>query len=390
VGKKTLNVAIIGGGFMGKAHSSAWLQVGKFFDVDYNINLKVCVGNNSPLEDFAKNWGYDEVSYDWKATIEREDIDIVDIVTPTSMHKEMVIAAARAGKHIVCEKPFTISYEDAVEMYEEAKKAGIVHYLNHNYRKVPAVAFAKQLVDEGKLGDIYHWRGAYLQDWIIDPSFPVSWHLKEECAGGGPLYDLTTHAMDLARFIIGEPKAVSAINKTFIAERPKAGAGAATFSAGVNNNPSEMEKVDVDDASFAIVEFENGAIGSVESSRFANGRKNYNDFEIYGSKGSLHFNLERMNELEFFDATLPVAEQGYTRIMTTEDVHPYEAAWWPPGHIIGYGNTFTNGFADFLNALKEGKDASPNFEDGVRIIQAVRAIKMAGDEGRRVTLDEVK
>lgn len=388
--KKALNVAVIGGGFMGKAHSNAWMKVTKFFNVDYEINLRVLVGNHTPVGELARKWGYDEVSYDWKATVCREDIDIVDIVTPTFMHKEMVIAAAKAGKQIVCEKPLTLTYLDAKEMLDAANAAGVLHYLNHNYRRAPAVALAKQLVEEGRLGTIYHWRGAYLQDWIMDPNYPVSWQLKRECAGGGPLYDLSSHALDLARFIIGEPVAVSAVNKTFILERPAAGTGAAAFTAGTGVDTTQMLPVEVDDASFAIIEFENGALGSIESSRFAQGRKNYNDFEIYGSKGAIHFNLERMNELEFLDATQPGREQGFRKILATQPDHPYESVWWPAGHIVGYEHTFVNAFADFLNALASKKTVEPNFCDGAKIIRVLQAIQLSSQEGRRVRIDEIQ
>ncbi len=388
--KKTLNVAVIGGGFMGKAHSNAWSKVTKFFDTGCEINLKVLVGNKAPVEKLATTWGYDEVSYDWKSVVNRDDIDIVDIVTPTFMHKEMVIGAAKAGKAIFCEKPFTLTYTDALEALQAVKEAGVFHYLNHNYRRVPAVALAKQLVDEGRLGTIYHWRGAYLQDWIMDPNYPVSWHLKKECAGGGPLYDLSSHALDLARFIIGEPTAVTAVNRTFIKERPAAGTGAAAFTAGTGVDKSRMLPVTVEDASFAIVEFENGALGSIESSRFAQGRKNHNDFEIYGSKGAIHFNFERMNELQFLDATEPLREQGYRTILATENVHPYESAWWPSGHIVGYEHTFVNAFADCLKALMSGESVTPNFEDGVRIIRLLQAIQLSDREHRRVTVDEIQ
>lgn len=388
--KKTLNVAVIGGGFMGKAHSNAWMKVTKFFDVDFDINLKVLVGNHSPVEALAQKWGYDEVSYDWKETVCREDIDIVDIVTPTFMHKQMAIAAVKAGKQVLCEKPLTLTYSEAKEMVAAAQQAGVLHYLNHNYRRAPAVALAKQLIDEGRLGTIYHWRGAYLQDWIMDPEYPVSWHLKKECAGGGPLYDLSSHMLDLARFLIGEPVAVTAVNKTFITERPKAGVGTATFTAGTGVDTTKRVPVEVDDASIAILEFENGALGTVESSRFAQGRKNYNDFEIYGSKGALHFNLERLNELEFLDATQPGREQGFRTILVTQPDHPYESVWWPAGHIIGYEHTFVNAFADFLKALSAGEPVAPNFCDGAKIVRLLQAIQLSGEEGRRVKVEEIQ
>lgn len=388
--KKQLNIAMIGGGFMGKAHSNAWLRVSEFFDVPFKPVLKVIAGNKSKLEDFAENWGYEDVTYDWRTVMERDDIDVVDIGTPTYEHKEMVIAAAKAGKHIVCEKPFTLTYADAKEMLDAANNAGIVHYLNHNYRRVPAVAFAKQLIEEGRIGQIFHWRGAYLQDWITDPNFPLSWQLRAECAGGGPLYDLTSHAMDLARYLIGEPAAVTAVNKTIIKERPLPGVGATAFSSGTGADTSQMAPVTVDDASFTIAEFECGALGSVETSRFATGRKNFNDFEIYGSKGSIKFNLEKMNELEFLDATAPGREQGFRRLLVTEADHPYLSAWWPSGHIIGYEHTFVNAFRDFLMAVDGQETITPDFNDGAQIIRILEAIKKSSDEQRRVSISEIQ
>lgn len=390
MGKKKMNVAMIGGGFMGKAHSNAWRRVNEFFDADFQPVLKVIAGNKTPLEDFASRWGYEEVTYDWRTVIQRDDIDIVDIGTPTYEHKEMVIAAAKAGKHIVCEKPFTLTYADAKEMLDAVEKAGVVHYLNHNYRRAPSVGYAKQLIEEGRIGTVYHYRGTYLQDWITDPNFPLSWQLRKEYAGGGPLFDLTSHAMDLARFLIGEPEAVTAVNKTFIKQRPLPGVGATAFTSGTGVSKTEMGNVEVDDASFAITEFKNGALGSIESSRYAVGRKNFNDFEIYGSKGALKFNLERMNELEFFDFTVPGNEQGYRRILVTEADHPYMSAWWPSGHIIGYEHTFVNAFYDFLKAIAGRDVIKPDFNDGAQIIRILEAIRKSSDEGRRVTIDEIQ
>jgi len=321
--------------------------------------------------------------------MERDDIDIVNIGTPTFEHKDMVIAAAKAGKHIICEKPFTLTYADAKEMLDAVNEAGVVHYLNHNYRKVPAVAFAKKLIDDGRLGQIFHWRGAYLQDWITDPNFPLSWQLRKECAGGGPLYDLTSHAMDLARYLIGEPEAVTAVNKTIIKERPLPGVGATAFSSGTGTDMSQMAPVEVDDASFAVVEFKNGVLGSIETSRFATGCKNYNYFEVYGSKGSLRFNLERMNELEFLDATDPGPEQGFRTLAATDGAFPYADAWWPSGHIIGYEHTFVHAFRDFLYAIDGKETVKPDFNDGAQIIRILSAIQKSSDEQRRVAIDEI-
>ncbi|MDD4079885.1 MAG: Gfo/Idh/MocA family oxidoreductase [Eubacteriales bacterium] len=387
--KKTLNVAMIGGGFMGKAHSNAWLQVNHFFDAPYKVKLKAIVGSRTPQEDFAANWGYESVSYDWREVVDRDDIDIVDIGTPPWLHMDIAIAAAKAGKHVVCEKPLGLNYAQCLKMAKAAKEAGVVNYLNHNYRRVPAVAYAKQLVDEGRLGKIYHWRGAYLQDWIMDPDFPLTWHLKAETAGGGVLYDLGSHAVDLARFIIGEPESVMAMGKTFITHRPLPGATSATFSKGEVDSAARREPVTVDDAFFMTFEFGNGILGSIDVSRFASGRKNHNDFEIYGEKGALKFNFERMNELQYLDFTDPAGEQGFRTILVTEGTHPYVKAWWPSGHPIGYEHSFTNAFYDFLSAIDSGEPLHPDFEDGAKIIRVLEAAKKSSFEGRKVRIDEI-
>ncbi|MCI8993096.1 MAG: Gfo/Idh/MocA family oxidoreductase [Eubacterium sp.] len=389
--KKKLNIAIIGVGFMGRAHSNAWSQLAKFFDIDYDIVLKAVAGRSEEkVKAFSEKWGYEEYTTDWHTLLDRDDIDVIDILTPTAEHKEMAIAAMKAGKHVICEKPCALMYQDAEEMAKTAKETGVVTYLNHNYRRVPAVTYAKQMIDEGKLGKIYHWRGTYLQDWIMDENFPVSWQLDKEKAGGGPLYDLSSHALDLARFLIGEPVSVMAMNKTFITERPLPGEGATAFTAGDTNQNAnhEMAKVTVDDAAFMILDFENGALGNIDSSRFAAGRKNYNCFEVYGSKGVLCFNLERMNELEYYDHTKDSRESGYQRILVTENNHPYVGAWWPEGHIIGYEHTFVHAFYDFVTAIQNGKQMSPNFEDGAKIIKVLQCAQKSNEEGRRINVNE--
>jgi predicted dehydrogenase len=386
---KTVNVAIIGTKFMGKAHSNAWTSAPKFFDLGLKPVLKVACGRDEQAtREFADTWGWEEIESDWRKVVENPDVDIVDISTPTYLHKEMAIAAAENGKHIFCEKPMALSYAEAKDMYEAADKAGVVHYLNHNYRRTPAVAFAKKLIDEGKIGQIYHWRGAYLQDWITDPNFPLTWHLQKENAGAGPHYDLNSHSVDLARYLVGEITSVSATLKRFIENRPLPGAGAGTFKSGTAS--TEMGQVTVDDASFMVAEFENGALGSFEASRFANGRKNYNYFEIYGSKGSLAFDLERMNELKFLDLEDPTDEQGFRTILVTNATHPYIAAWWPPGHIIGYEHEFTHAVVDFLNALEKNEQVTPNFYDGMLGMQVLQAGLVSSAEGRRVSIDEIK
>ncbi|MDL2235674.1 Gfo/Idh/MocA family oxidoreductase [Christensenellaceae bacterium OttesenSCG-928-L17] len=388
--KQKINIAMIGGGFMGKAHSSAWQRVAQFFELPVTPVLKVVVGSKTPLESFARSFGYEEVTYDWRSLLTRDDIDVVDIATPPYMHKEMVLAFAARGVHIVCEKPFTLGVDDAKCMLAAAKKANIVHYLNHNYRRIPAVMYAKQLIDEGRLGKIYHWRGAYLQDWIMSPTFPLSWHLQKEFAGGGASYDIACHAIDLARYLAGDILAVTSVNKTFIHKRPLPAKNAGPFRTEGAPTSNEMGDVTVDDASFSLVEFQNGALGSIEATRFAAGMKNANLFEIYGEKGAIAFDLERMNELLFFDATQPLAEQGFRRILATEAAHPYIAAWWPPGHSIGYEHTFVHAFYDFLNAVASGGHISPNFEDGLEETRILQAILQSGEQRRRVEIAEMK
>ena len=386
---KELNVAIIGTKFMGKAHSNAWLNAPHFFDMETKPVLKVACGRNeADLKAFAERWGWQEVETDWRKVAARDDIDIVDISVPTSLHHDVAIAAAKAGKHIFCEKPFALTVAEAREMLEAAEAAGVVHYLNHNYRRVPAIRLAKRLIDEGRIGRIFHWRGTYLQDWIVDPNFPLTWHLRKETAGAGPHADLNSHSVDLARYLVGEIKSVSAMMTTFIKERPLPGAGAATFTSGEGGS-SEMGEVTVDDAAFMIAEFENGALGAFETSRFAPGRKNYNYFEIYGSKGSIIFNLERMNELQVFFRDDPAYVQGFRTIMVTEGgEHDYIANWWPPGHIIGYEHEFHHAVVDFMNAIATGSSIAPNFYDGLKEMEVLAAGMESAATGQKIEVGQ--
>lgn len=385
---KTMNVAIIGTKFMGKAHSNAWLNAPRFFDMEVKPVLKVACGRNEEdLRAFADRWGWEEIETEWQKVVARDDVDIVDISVPTHLHHDIAVAAAKAGKHIFCEKPAALTAAEAREMYEAAESAGVVHYLNHNYRRCPAVLLAKRLIDEGKIGRIFHWRGTYLQDWIVDPDFPLTWHLRQETAGAGPHADLNSHSVDLARFLVGDIKAVAAMMTTFIKERPLPGAGAATFTAG-SESSSEMGQVTVDDAAFMVAEFENGALGSFETSRFAPGRKNFNYFEIYGDKGSIVFNLERMNELQLFLRDDPAYAQGFRTIIATEGgVHDYIANWWPPGHIIGYEHEFHHAVVDFMDAVANGTPIAPNFYDGVKVMEVLEAGKKSAASGQKVTID---
>jgi len=370
---KEMNVAIIGSRFMGKAHSNAWKNVANFFDVPIKPVLKVaCATDKDALKAFADNWGWEEIETDWKKVIERDDIDIVDICVPPNLHAPIAIAAAKAGKHIFCEKPISLTSDEALEMYEAAKKAGVVNYLNHNYRRTPAVMLAKQMIDEGKLGEIYHWRGCYLQSWTMDPNFPLTWHMKKDIAGMGSNGGINSHSVDLAQFLVGEIKSVTGMMKTFIKERPLPGAGAATFSAG-SGEAAEMGKVELEDAISMIVEFENGALGTFDASTFAIGRLNYNYFEIYGSKGAVLWNLERMNELEYYSADDEEGKKGFRTISATDGSHPYISHWWPPAHNIGYEHEFHHAVYDFLVGIDSGEGIKPDFYDGYILTKVLEA-----------------
>ena len=385
---KQLRIAIIGTNFMGKAHSNGWLQASKFFDPELAPVLQVACGRNQEsLRAFADRWGWKHTETDWRKAVAREDVDAVDISLPQHLHHEVAIAAAEAGKHIFCEKPMALSLPDAEAMLAAAEKAKVKHYVNHNYRRAPAVALARQLIDEGRIGRIFHWRGAYQQDWIVDPDFPLTWHLRKETAGTGPHGDLNSHSVDLAHYLVGDIKSVSCLMAHFVTERPLPGANAATFSAGdAGSGPREMGKVTVEDASLMQVEFVNGAVGSFEATRFAPGRKNRNVFEIYGSEGSLTFDLERMNELEFYSRAEPAHAQGFRKIIATEPVHPYIAHWWPPGHLIGYEHAFVHGVVDFLEAIARDQPIAPNFVDGVKCIRVLDAGVRSAEAGVRVRL----
>lgn len=384
---RTLNIGIVGYKFMGKAHSNAYLQAPRFFPSNSKLVLKVACGRHGKaLEEFARNWGWQETETSWEKLIQRPDIDIVDIASPTYTHKDIAIAAARAGKHILLEKPMALNAGEARQMVEAVAQAGVKHAIGFNYRRVPAVRLAKQMIADGKLGQIYHWRGAYLQDWIVDPNFPLTWHLQREKAGYGPHGDLNSHSVDLARYLVGEVKSVSCTMVQFIAERPLPDEEKETAFAAARGTGTGIGKVGVDDASFMVVEFANGALGTFEATRFAPGRKNYNYFEIYGSKGSLVFNLERLNELQYFSRDEPIGAQGFRTIQVTEANHPYLAAWWPPGHIIGYEHTFIHQVVDFVRCIEEDATMEPNFHDGLRCMEVLDAAARSHREGRRMTV----
>lgn len=360
---RELNVALIGYNFMGKAHSYAIGNTAFFFPQPVRPVKKVLVGRTEPsVRQAAEAFGWQEYATDWKETIAREDVDIVSIATPTSSHREIAVAAAQAGKHIFCEKPLGMNAAEAKQMWEAAERAGVVHMLGHNYRRVPAIALAKKLIHDGRLGEIYHFRGTYLQDWLSDPSSPMSWRLDKQTAGSGPHGDLNAHLIDLARYLVGEIDQVVGMQKTFIPKRPSI------------SDHGRLEEVTVDDTAAFLAKFKNGALGTFEATRLASGRKNHERIEINGSKGSLSFNFERMNELEYWSREDDLEVQGFRTILATEDVHPYMRSWWPPGHLIGYQNTFVNQFADFVHAIVTREPVQPNFYDGWMCNQVLDAV----------------
>ncbi len=375
-----INVALLGYKFMGKAHSNAYRQVRRFFPGKFEPRMKVICGRDrAAAEAAARQLGWEEVETDWRRAVERKDIQVVDISTPGNLHHDMAIAAASAGKHIICEKPLANTLAEAKEMLRAVEKAGVKHMLMHNYRKVPAVAFAKKLIEDGKLGDIYHYHGAYLQDWILDPQFPLVWRLEKKYAGSGALADIASHAADFAQYLNGAIESVVAHMTTFIKERPFPGNASGAWGAKGSRGKG---KVTVDDDANFLARFRNGSVGVFESSRFCGGRRNYNTFQVYGSKGSLAFNLERLNELEFFDRTAAGADQGFKTILITESVHPYVGAWWPPGHIIGYEHTFVHALHDFLTCVEKDRLPEPNFRDGVKNQAVLDAVERSAKTGR--------
>ncbi|MDR6636995.1 Gfo/Idh/MocA family oxidoreductase [Paenarthrobacter nitroguajacolicus] len=361
---RPLGVAAIGYAFMGKAHSNAWRNVASFFDVPA-FEQKVLVGRDAIQVAYAAGkYGWAESATDWREVIERDDIHIIDICAPGWMHAEIAIAALEAGKHVLVEKPLANTLAEAELMTAAAAKArkrGVQSMIGFNYRRVPALALAKELIAEGRLGSIRHVRAAYLQDWLADPETPMSWRLRKETAGSGALGDIASHAVDQIQFLTGQAvMEVTGTLRTFVAERP---------------GPGGPEEVTVDDAVWATLGLTGNLSASVEASRVATGQKNSLKLEIYGSAGSLTFDLENLNELMFLDATVPVREQGFRRILVNEPQHPYLEAWWPQGHIIGWEHTFTHQVRDFLVAVRDGSQPSPSFEDGLNVQRVLDAVQ---------------
>ena len=374
-----IGVGMLGYSFMGKAHSNAYKKIPYMVYPPPAIPRLVAIGgrDEEAVKEARKRYGYDKYYTDWRELVADPGVQLFDNGGPNDLHAEPTIAAARAGKHILCEKPLARSSQEAKKMLDAVTKAGVKHMVSFNYRFVPAIRQTYELIQKGALGDIYHFRASYLQEWLIDPEFPRTWRLDKEAAGSGALGDLGSHIIDLGRFLVGEPKSVMALTRTFIEDRPLPGS-------------EDRGKVTVDDAFEAVVEFENGAVGTLEASRFCPGRKNHQVFEINGSKGSIRFDMERFNELEVYWKDAPGREtRGFTKVLVTESYHPFWSSWWPHGHIIGWEHTFVHEAAHLLDAIVNDKNVAPygaTFEDGYRNAVICDAILQSSQEGRRVEI----
>ncbi|MGW0434393.1 Gfo/Idh/MocA family protein [Micromonospora sp. NPDC003197] len=368
-----LRVGLVGYAFMGAAHSQAWRTVNRVYDLPVRARMALICGRDAAkVADAADRLGWDGYTTDWRDLVGRDDIDVVDVCTPGDSHAEIAIAALAAGKHVLCEKPLANSVDEARAMAAAAttaQAAGVRSMCGFNYRRVPAVTMMRDLVAAGRLGVIRHVRAAYLQDWIVDPQYPLVWRLQKDRAGSGALGDIGAHIIDLTQFVTGQRiTGVSAITETFIKERPLPD----MVTTGL---------VTVDDAAVFVARLDGGALATYEASRFATGRKNALRVEINGSLGSLVFDLERLNELEFHDASAPSTEQGFNRILVTESDHPYLSAWWPPGHIIGYEHSFTHQMRDFLATIAAGADPTPSFADALGVQLVLDAVERSAALG---------
>ncbi|MCM3687214.1 Gfo/Idh/MocA family protein [Kocuria rosea] len=359
-----LGVAVLGYSFMGKAHSNAWRNVNAFYSTP-RVAQRVLVGRDARhVAAAAQQYGWEGSATDWRSVLERDDVHVVDICAPGHLHAEMAVAALEAGKHVLVEKPLANTVAEAERMVAAAAAAqahGVRSMVGFNYRRVPALALARDLIADGRIGQVRQVRASYLQDWLADEHAPMTWRLRRQTAGSGALGDLASHAVDQVRFLLGSPVTSAAGTlETFV--RTRAGA----------DGP---ERVSVDDAAWATLRTASGAVASLEVSRCATGRKNALQIEVYGSSGGLRFDLERLNELQFFDATAPAEAQGYSRVLVTEQSHPYVRAWWPAGHTLGWDHTFTSQAADFLQAIASGAAVSPSFEDGLEVQRVLDAVE---------------
>ena len=379
---------MVGYRFMGKAHSNAWRQAPHFFLLKAHIELHtICGREASGVQAARAQLGWQTASTDWREVVESPLVDLVDICTPNDSHAEIAIAAAKAGKHVLCEKPLALNVKQAEAMLAAAQKAKVVHMVCHNYRRIPAIALARKMIGEWVIGEIYHFRARYAQDRLVDPDSPLTWKLQSSISGSGAHGDINVHIIDLARYLVGEFEEVCGLMNTFIKERPLTSVVGKSQSQAAKAL-EKKGKVTVDDAALFIGRFANGALANLEATRFALGRKNHLDLEINGSKGSLCFDLEDMNRLKYFDNANPPDRQGFRDILVTQPnaVHPYVGQWWRAGHLLGYEHTFVHTVADFVNACVEGKPVHPTFEDGLKNQQVLEAVELSVKKGQWVKI----
>ncbi|MGW3937961.1 Gfo/Idh/MocA family protein [Streptomyces phaeochromogenes] len=381
-GRPPLGVGMVGYAFMGAAHSQGWRTVGRVFDLPRRpVLAAVCGRDAGAVRAAADRLGWAAAETDWRALISREDVDVVDICTPGDSHAEIAVAALAAGKHVLCEKPLANTVDEAEAMAEAAQAAaerGQVAMVGFNYRRVPATSLARKMVAEGRIGTLRHVRVTYLQDWLVDREFPLTWRLRKETAGSGALGDLGAHIVDLAQYLAGEPVVgVSALTETFVRERPLLSGSSSGLSAA---GGSDRGAVTVDDAALFTGRFASGALASFEATRFATGRKNSLRIELNGENGSLAFDLERLNELSYHDGTEPGTHAGFRRILVTEPDHPYLEAWWPPGHGLGYEHTFTHQARDLVHAIADGAQPLPSFADGLQVQRVLAAVEESAEK----------
>ena len=383
-----LGVGLVGYAFMGATHSHAWRTAPRFFDLPLNPRLRVLCGRDPVgVARAAERLGWESVETDWTRLLDRSDIDLVDVCTPGDTHAEIAVAALEAGKHVLCEKPLANTVAEAQAMAAAAERAavhGVRAMVGFTYRRVPAVALAKRLVQQGRIGDIRHVRAQYLQDWLSDPMTAMSWRLDKEKAGSGALGDIGAHIVDLTQYITGDRIAsVNGLLETFVRERPlpESASGAPLGGDTVNGTGTATGQVTVDDTATFLARFDGGAVGAFEATRFATGRKNAIRLEINGSKGSLAFDFEDMNVLHFYDAEEPSETAGFRRILVTEPQHPYVGQWWPPGHGLGYEHAFTHQVVDLVTAISRSEQPLPSFADGLQVQCVLAAVERSAELG---------
>ncbi len=372
---RTLNIGMIGYKFMGKAHSNAYRQVSQFFDLGVRPHLKtICGRDRAKVQAMAQRWGWETAVTDWRRIVDDPSIELVDICSPNNTHFEIALAALEAGKVVACEKPLAMNAREAAQMAAAARRRHATTMVWFNYRRVPAIAFARRLIEQGRIGRIFHFRGLYLQDWTLSPDTPLTWRLDRAVAGSGVTGDLLSHLVDISNYLVGEIESVAATSAIFVCERPRPEGG--------------RGQVEIEDAAVFLARYKNGALGHFEATRFANGRKNANTFEVNGDRGSLYFNLEDMSRLWYFDGTEPKEVQGFRSISVWEETHPYMSNWWVPGCAIGYEHTFTNAAADLLQAIAEGRPVRPSFEEGLQCQLVLDAVLEASQKQSWVRLSD--